>query len=368
MKKIIKILLLMLFIIFVFGITTSQAELVVNENTTAEEMITELKNGGYLTGISNYIRKKNPALYCKQHGMAIYRDAQYKLESEKKYPEFDEDGNVLNNGYAVAYVLAAPGYSKINVDGENGDRQYALWSVLGQASEQEKEKTVLDDIALKYQNFKNNEKNVNTVTNNATTSIIENNIVYGPIQITYSYLGGSVGEKSYSFGGFNYKLSDSSAKLCVKNSDNTFSTISSTDTNSDGYLEVRTSAYNNQNLYILISSKNISEVTLQIQENSVDYTATIYDMKGTHKTEYEVMNLCQTCQDNVVEYELDTSDGNAILSPTEPTQVLKKGSIIHYLDGDSYKYYEVNDVEITESFSINDYVTRRNKLFARPNF
>ena len=76
MKKIIKTFTLMIFIIFVFGITTSLA-LTVNNKTTVNQMIQALNNGGVLTGISPSIRRENPYLYCRQHHKAIYADAKY---------------------------------------------------------------------------------------------------------------------------------------------------------------------------------------------------------------------------------------------------------------------------------------------------
>lgn len=180
MKKIIKIFTLILFILLVFGITTSNAAYTINSRTDAGTMLSQLNSGNKLTGISNTVRKENPYLYCRQHGTTITASAQYTFanstnESSKVvYPGSDA------NGYAKAYILAAPGYDK------NTERQLAWWKITGQLKASE---TIPDlyYIAMTYQDFKKDEKDITVDKSSAQTSVSESNIVYGPIKIQYSY-------------------------------------------------------------------------------------------------------------------------------------------------------------------------------------
>lgn len=312
MKKFIKVFLLILFIVFVLGITTSNAAYRVTADTTASEMLQQLNSGVELTGISQQIRDQNPYLLCRNSNMELYEGGVYSFvngdanSSKETYPEFDANGNVLNDGYAKAYILAAPGYIKSDTQYSGlptpaDERQWAWYCIIGQVSGSND----LYNIAIAYQNYKKTEKDITLTSDaNAKTSVSGENIVYGPIQIEYSYGKGTSGSKSDEWGGFNYAFFDENGnnisnkiRLCTS-SNNTYTDVTSVGKTTDGYYKVRTSDYSKQSLYIVTNDKTISKVNIKIQANIVDYKVTLYAIEGEYdagtKGGYRYCAACRT--------------------------------------------------------------------------
>ena len=100
MKKITKIFALILFILFVFGITTSRAEtysygsatsslknwnastFTVTKNTTAADMLKELQSGKNLTSMSNKVRDQNVYLLCRERSWYLSSGGKYELAGD----------------------------------------------------------------------------------------------------------------------------------------------------------------------------------------------------------------------------------------------------------------------------------------------
>lgn len=314
MKKIIKISLLILFIIFVLGITTSYADdfitYIVGESTTASTMLDELKQEHKLTGISTQVRDNNPFLYCDFKSAALYKDAYYdKIEKSETYPQDDSI-----NGHAKAYILAAPGYVKNDGDHENlspnDERQWAWYWIQGQLEEDEKNQiSDLYNIAIAYQNYKTTEKEVIlTEGTSAKTFSNGNNTVYGPIQVEYSYGKASSGSHSDEWGGFNYAFFDENGnnisdkvKLCTL-SDGEYNEVTSAKIESTGYYKVRTIDYNQKDLYFVTSDKTITKINIKMQSNTVTYTAKVYEIDGWKYVPASGVDYCQDCKSKYKQY------------------------------------------------------------------
>lgn len=360
MKKIIKIFTLMLLIVLFFGITTSNATtMTVTKDTSADAMLDFLNKdttNNYLTGISNTVRRGNAYLFCRQHGQPINETAEYQFandtaeNSKKVYPKDDSV-----NGYARAYILAAPGYDKDNANDKSFDRQWAWWQLppLVEGSKQESGQNSLYKIAMKYQEYKKSEIQA-TVDYSKAKSVVsaeEQTIKYGPITVTYSYLGGTEGGKTYQFGGFDFAFykgntnitNSSVAKLCTEDGTEVNAT---TITNSDGtvYYQVRTSDYNNKPLYLVIDKSNttlngVSEITLKIKENKVDYTAEIYEIVGVYTGTKSYIAYCTACDEKI---DNATTNLDTVVSRGKGT-LYKYNGKVYQLDNvkedDSYKSY-----------------------------
>lgn len=133
-----------------------------------------------------------------------------------------------------------------------------------------------------------------------------------------------------SFGGFNYAFFDSNGNnvnskvnLCIL-SGNTYTKITYT-AGTEGYYNVRTESYNNQALYIVTQDNTLNIVTMKIQENSFECTATVYEIKGTYSTGGHY-NYCMTCQDR---FDSATTSASTAVS----SNVLYKHN-----NGNYYKY------------------------------
>ena len=336
MKKFIRIfsiMLFMLFIIFTFGITISNAypytssymrnfnatTYSVNGNTSADSMMTALGQNKNLTGISGTVKNSNPYIFCRQRylslwsGTAVYEAgigkhyANYQKyidpitypgvdkdeEGEEGYGEIEED-ELTNesNVYAKAYIFANTTFSK-------DEKQVAWWHELGSA-----DANSLNTVADEYQNYKNNDDF--TVTNKAGEEVIfeGDNAVYGPIVINYNYVKASNNEE---WGGFNYAFFDeNNAKmdidvinLCTKNG-NTYTKITSDKItqsgSSNGYYKVTDTTYNGIDLYIVTTSKNVSSARLVIQSNKVEYIATVQYIYGERHLDGNDQVLCYDCE------------------------------------------------------------------------
>lgn len=326
MKKIIKIFALILFIIFVFGITPSRAEtysygsansslknwnastFTVTKDTTPAEMLSALQSGQNLTSISNIVRDQSTYLFCRERNWYLSSGGRYELAGAPT--TFDtQTAYDITNEYAKAYILAAPGYIKTDTSygdiNSKDERQYAWYCINNESYGGSND---LYTISVAYQNYKlNEEKDVTvTVDNEAKTSIVGNNVIYGPIKVEYSYKKAQGSEKSDEWGGFNYAFFDGSdtnisdkVQLCTL-TDGTYTPITSTqiisEDDTNGYYKVGEATYNNVNLYVVTNDKTISSVSIKIQENKVDYSATIYPIRGEYYRESDQPHYCASCQ------------------------------------------------------------------------
>ncbi len=367
MKRIIKIFALILLILSVFGITTSRAndyEYVnsstslgqwdetpetVYESTTPAQMREWLKTSN-LTGISNQVRDKSFYLLCRERYWYLSSEAQYELVGN---PEtFDTTTPYdISDEYAKAYILAAPGYVKN--DTSYGDintadeRQYAWYCINGESD------SVYNDlyhIAIAYQKYKlDDEKDVVvTVGTNAKTEMVGANVIYGPIKVEYSYKKGEGTSRSDEWGGFNYAFFDedntnisNNVQLCIKETNGTYTPITSSKItsgdNTNGYYKVRENTYNNKNLYVVTNDNTISSLSIKIQENVVDYKATIYSIKGEYYKASEKIVYCSTCSSKTTNAK--TSEADAI-SAGVGTLLIKNGNY--------YKYDGIETKEVAE--------------------
>lgn len=345
MKKIIKVFTLMVLIALFFGITTSNAaNLTVTEGTSAQDMLNYLSSdttNNYLTGISNAVRRENAYLFCRQHGQPIKEVAKYQFRngtadnSKKVYPGTDA------NGYARAYILAAPGYDKDNIGDRSFDRQWAWWNLPAEQGKQETEKNSLYEIAMDYQDYKKTEvpTTVDYSKAKSNVSVEQQTITYGPIKVQYSYMESSHGGKTEKFGGFDFafyngntNIVDSSvAKLCIE--DKKIPVTSTAITKEDGsvYYQVRTDNYNNKELYLVIDISNstlkgVSEITLKIKDNKVDYTAEVYEIVGVYTGTTSYTAYCTACEDR-----MDNATSTY-------TNAINNTKILYKRNGSYYKY------------------------------
>lgn len=294
MKKSIKIFILVIFMILFLGITTSNAAYTVNSSTTSKTMLEQLKAGNPLTGISNAVRDSNESLFCTNRYIAQVNTANYAIASSVSYPTVDK-----TTGYARAYILAVDS-SKFSKE----EKQNAWWYLNGQSSTSND----LVTVANAYQNYITNEKtDVEFIIDEdeVSTKVENNKIIYGPVQVKYSYKKGQGTSKSDEWGGFNYAIFDSKGNnvsskvdLCELK-DNSYQKIQSTK-NAEGYYEVRTSDYNMKNLYLVTEDKQIEKVTIKIQENEVNYTADVYTLEGKYDSDGGIV-LCDICKNNKVD-------------------------------------------------------------------
>lgn len=309
MKKVIKLFLLIIVIIFTIGITTSNAYKV-EDTTSVNDMLYELNKPGGTILITNAVRKNNPNIFCRRHDQILPDSgANYFLEYYVEYPApngadiqyYSGETNPTNsysNQYAIAYILAAPR----NIY-EKEDIQQAYWMVLGFTVDEPTSKAnTLLSIARAYQNYINQDtqQRVTVQNNNAKIEIIDGNVaIYGPINIEYKY--GSI--QTEKFGGFNYAFFDtdgnnvnSNVQLCTL-SNNTYNQISAT-TNTNNYKEVRTANYNRTNLYIKINLNqlsNVNKINMRIQDNKLNVSATVYQINGNYITTSTTHEICFSC-------------------------------------------------------------------------
>ena len=328
MKKIIKIFSLLMFIIFVFGITTSCnawedwddkhkgiTPLKVESTHTGNEMIEAVLNEGhYLTGISWDFLKAHEAIYCRNRFLAISSSARYLADGEKiEYPKDD-----LENGYARAYILANNLYTEEDGLTINEIKQIkqTTWHLLNGQGKDKDDKTLLN-IAKKYQEYKSQftEDNPEEVSvlygekTGAQLTTIGEDLAYGPIKIGYSYAGITENGKTDEWGGFYYTFINESQEdisdkviLCTKTEEGSLEPIVSNkkiitiDNKELEYYKVSTLDYNNIDLYLKIST-DISKLSMKIFENKVDYSASVLELEGTRYAENAWTSLCQDCDE-----------------------------------------------------------------------
>jgi len=348
MRKIVKILLIILFIIFILGITISCAKLTVNVDTEVEDMLAELNppNNGYLTGISNVIRDGNDYLYCTQRDVYIYDYAQYKIANRVTYP-----GDGSDDGYARAYVIAADGYDKSDGDPEGlptptDERQWA-WYYYEDHPDAKNEPNDLIKIADAYQEYKMRPFVLEVKPDSAAnTTINGNKIIYGPIKINYSYGKGEGSSKSDQWGGFSYAIFDESgsnisrtekAQLCKLTSNSTYQSISSNG-DSNGYYKVDTGDYINEDLYVVINNdQTIKSCMLKLQGNTVDYTATAYNLEAEVNLSKDGISICDPCRNKMT---------------TDYERAIGNKNLIVVYDGKYYKYNREGTPEDSKSTSV----------------
>ena len=300
MKRIIKIFALILFILFVFGITTSKA-LDVTKDTSNDALLEALNKGDTLNLKNSLTTMRNhPLIFCRQKGgyLGDY-DTKYVLDTsfgnsgKVTYPNYD----VNNNGYAIAYIFAHG--EKANY--LKSDIQIAYWKILGftQGYSMTDKSTELYNLALAYQNFKKAEAEVDFTinTDKAITSSSGNSLIYGPITINYA----CAGNDSTKFGGFDFSFSGSTnittsnVQLCKKSG----STYTNIDSDNDG--KIRTAQYSGVELYVKINLKEIydSKIDIDIKYNGVDVTATLYQIKGTRQVSGSYDVFCMECEERM---------------------------------------------------------------------
>lgn len=369
MKKFIKISLLILFIIFVLGITTSNVyglegfsvnldldAYTVNDQTTASEMINILNdknNPRNLTGIRNEVRDRNKYLYCREWAAWLYGGAEYNYSIVNgKKVIYTYPGN-YKDGYARAYILAAGDYDKsdnINNGGiptKDDERQWAWYCIDGQINDYND----LYNIAIEYQNYKIQEKALKDKNGGKVialvepekdedkpkTILVEDKIIYGPIKINYLYKKAKSGSAEDEWGGFDYAFFDeknnnisSKVKLCTLSGENKYEEIKSTEIKTTGYYKVSTDLYTEKNLYITTTEKNISNIKAKFQVNQVDYEATIYELEGIEKRTSSGRSYCSNCWFNVV-----NDPAEAIQNPNK--YVSRGGVFYKYVAPPEYK-------------------------------
>ena len=329
MKRFIKTFSIMLFVLFTFGITISNAyssssymrnfnapTYSVNTKTKATDMLNALNanpTNKNLTGINGNVKDNNPYIYCRQRYYALWGGAGVyetgigrqhsnweKFKDPITYPGIDKDNdgkiekNELTNEsnvYAKAYIFANDKFSK-------HDKQWAWYHELGSASENN-----LNKVADEYQNYKNNE--ILEVINNAGEEVIMDgeNAVYGPIVIKYNYVKASNNEE---WGGINYLFFDeknnpidiNTINLYTKET-NTYKKINSTKItqsgSSNGYYKITENTYNGKDLYVVTKSKDISTARLVIQGNQIEYIAEVQYVYGERYVKEECQVLCDDC-------------------------------------------------------------------------
>lgn len=304
MKKLIKIFCLLMFIMLVFGITTSKA-LEVTKDTTSTELIDALVSGESLL-IKNSTMTNNPWIFCREKGAYLREDfSTYDLDKQVVYPDIDKDGN----GYAIAYIL---GYGK-KAGYQKSDIQRAFWKILGYTNgySMTDEANELYNFATQYQKFKKDSegKDITINTENAKTNSEGNLLIYGPIKITYSYTGYTYTKSDETtntvhFGGFdldfytsdNQKVTTGIVELCSKNG----STYTNIDNNNDG--KIRSASYSNKELYIRVNLNEIpqtSSLKMNIKYNNPTYTATLYQIEGEHTSYTEETIYCMECSERI---------------------------------------------------------------------
>lgn len=287
MKKFIKISLLILFIIFVLGITTSKAFTLITNDSSNANIFTNNKT---LSGFGDS--------FCIEKNVSRYKGASYTTAGTITYPDDDINGN----GYAKAYI-----YSAANKGFSLDEAQRAIWELLGQ----EGGTSPLLSLAQAYQSYKKNEKDV-TITEdpNAKSFVQDDKIIYGPFKITYSYGSASSGGYFDQWGGFAYALFDSNnenannvcnkVKICTL-TDGEYKEIESSaitgDNRVNGYYKVNTGKYSGQNLYIVTQINNrLSRVYLRIRQNTVEYKASVSKLEGIYHTDTNYVNYCNACK------------------------------------------------------------------------
>lgn len=351
MKKIIKIFTLIIFILLVFGITTSKALEVtvdisgkVTEFTPGEQIVAALEKKPpeklYLKNSYN-VQKYHPNVFCRQHGGFLRNfDSVYELDTSAENGgviEYPKDSND-DNKYAIAYILAHAGTSKYS----KSEIQAAYWLALPKSSHiievEDEYKTAnamkLFNLGKAYQNFRESENNMPADSNNridkskATTSYVDNSLIYGPIKIKYSYA--SYG--STIFGGFDFSFSGTNVdtnnvQLCKKNGTN----YVNIDTDNDG--KIRTADYNGIDIYIKVDINQVKDSNINMKitfPNIVNATAKVYQIKGyTENYKSTETVYCMKCTDKMESAKKDINS-------------LKDGDLFYNNEG-YWKYTEKRD-------------------------
>lgn len=352
MKKVIKIFALILFILFVFGITTSKA-LTVNTNTSKEDLVTAIENGEelYLSGNSYSIMRNNPWIFCRQKGASLGGySSRYHLDTQDggkvTYPEADKD-----YGYAIAYILAygkEAGYNKYDI-------QCAYWKILTKTPgyngastgfTMSTAATKLYNLGVKYQEFKKAEdkldKPFKVNTNKAETITSGNTLIYGPIEVDYVYV--KSGYTGVSFGGFDFSFSGTgvtktNVQLCTK----TASGYTNIDTDNDG--KIRKAGY--KELYVSIDLNEVkdSKINMNIKYNEINASAVVYKIEGTSDLTGSTIVHCMECNEKMSNAK-EITEGNA-------QQYVADKTIVGIYNEEYWVYSEKTDLGNSTYSSVN---------------
>lgn len=313
MKKIIKISLLILLIVFSFGLTTSNAA-----DEDAKGFTTETKT-------------LNGNEFCIQRNVMYWKDATYKVVLENNYPGDDSE-----NGHAIAYIYGAKPKAKsgVSVDYEEL-RQGATWGLLDQSANND-----LNVLAKAYQSYKKSEKDFKMSEEpGAKTFVSDGKIIYGPLKMEYSYSKATTDTVYDEWGGFTYAFFDEDGKNVsdkVKLSvleNGSYKDITSTLIESkdkvNGYYKVTTGKYSGVNIYISTTDKMLTKVNLKVRANIISYKAKVSESTGTYYLKNNTTWYCDTCKSgNYVSYKGALYE--LASSKTETVRATKAYNLVYY--------------------------------------
>lgn len=236
--------------------------------------------------ITTEIKDNTEKTYILSNKIRVWEGAKYTTVGYENYPQTDP-----KNGYAKSYIYAAQKYIKSttgNTKVSEDDVQQALYNILGEDSSKDSVST----LAKEYQKYKQTEEDLTIRKTDKTKEFIDGEkLLYGPLQIEYSYLK-VIDDLLYDeWGGFIYALFDengnnvsSKVKLYILENGE-YKEIKSTKVTSNndfnGYYKVKTNKYNKVNIYIGTTDKSLTKVYLKARANIEEYKA------QTHKEEGE---------------------------------------------------------------------------------
>lgn len=287
MKKYIKTLFIILIAIFILGITAS--EMLAADNSVTTNIITTDDKNGEISIITKDDSKENKN-YCMDRWTPVWNDAiLYKAQSSRFYPSDDifidsTTGTIYGYGYSKAYLYVGVYDMKINSDSPVSEarRKELVQNALYWLSEKGKS-TEISEIAKGYQNFKANEKELTINDTNARVFNDDENMIYGPIMIDYSYMHVVSGKFYDDWGGLIYTFVDKAGnnisdkvKLCVLK-DGVYEEVQSEivsldeDVEINGYYQIKTVEYAGENLYIVAKDVSITNVSLIVRGCTTEY-------------------------------------------------------------------------------------------------
>ena len=262
MKKIIKIALLVLCILFAFGITTSVK-----------------------------------ADYCVEGRVPYYPSADYHDVGVVKYlpapyvPNIDEN---FDNDYAREYILSTTDYTE-------DEKQLAYYCIIG---DEKGEANELYYKAIEYQKMRLAEKqDLITIIKDedAKTSVSGENLVYGPIYLKYPY--GTIATRR-EWAGAYYAFFDEDGnnisdkvKLCtLENGEyKEVSSVLATSGEMKGYYKITSGSYNKTELYISVSDRYLLKVFMKARSFQIVKTAEIHRYEGSIYIQAGSY-LCNSCK------------------------------------------------------------------------
>ena len=198
MKRVIKVLYIMFFIIFFLGLTTSNADYTVTTETDYNTLINNLNNGLW---IKSNVMNNNPWIFCRAHG-EILPSSGARYTADGPMIQFPNGNNIpsqyYQNRFKIAYVVSRANtnqYTKREI-------QEAYWTILGQYTASGNAAKLVE-IANAYQEYKLQGQQTNIVSENAKLTInSDGTAIYGPIKITFNFRQSN----QVKFGGVSYQF------------------------------------------------------------------------------------------------------------------------------------------------------------------